>query len=269
MSLTYAKVAAIRSSGDVDSVPRSLLTIGTANPKVGKGEKKGYRTAILHMSPARLSGFEVCAGRTAGCTAACLNVAGRGGMETAAPSAIHIARMRRTRYFKRDRHAFGLALESEIAAHVKSARRAGMVPVVRLNGTSDLPYENVRFEWADGTTSTVFERFPDVQFYDYTKVISRLRKPLPANYDLTFSLADGNEAQAAEAIQLGFRVAVVMRNTANPHAKKWSLPETWNGRPVVDADETDLRFLEPQGVYCGLRAKGLAKQDTTGFVYDV
>ena len=268
MSHTYQTVDAIRNTGDVDSVPRSLLTIGTANPKTGKGEKRGYRTAILHMSPARLSGFEVCAGRTPGCTAACLNVAGRGGMTTR-DGAIHIARMRRTRYFKRDRHGFGLALELEISRHVKSAHRAGMTPVVRLNGTSDLPYENVRFEWADGSVSTVFDRFPDVQFYDYTKVIRRLREPLPANYDLTFSLADGNEGDALEAISLGFRVAVVMRNRPRPSAKKWNLPTNWRGRPVVDADETDLRFLDPQGVWCGLRAKGLAKADTTGFVYDV
>src|ERR1044072_5579722 len=167
MSLDYAKVRRIADVADVDAIPSSLLTIGTANPKVGKGEKRGYRTAILKMSPARLAGFEVCAGRTAGCTAACLNVAGRGGMETAKPSAIHIARMRRTRFLRRDKVSFGRMLEREITAHVRSAHRAGMIPVVRLNGTSDLPYETLRFEWRDGSTSTVFERFADVQFYDY------------------------------------------------------------------------------------------------------
>ncbi len=253
----------------MDMAPKSLLTTGKANPKVGKGEKRGYRTAILHLSPARLSGFEVCAGRTPGCSAACLNTAGRGGMNTAEPSAIHVARMRRTRYFKRDKRGFGLMLEREINAHLRAAKRQGLTPVVRLNGTSDLPWENVRFTWADGSESTVFERYPLTTFYDYTKVIGRLRKPLPANYDLTFSLADGNEEQAAEAIRLGFRVAVVLRNTANPGAKKWALPRRWNGVRVVDADKTDLRFLEPAGVYCGLRAKGLAKADTTGFVHNV
>lgn len=266
MSLSYAKVRAIAKTADVDRAPRSLFTVGTANPKTAKGEKRGFRTAILHMSPARSAGFEVCGGRTVGCTAACLNVAGRGGMETAEPSAIHIARLRRTRYFKRDRRGFGLMLERELSAHVKTARRQQLTPVVRLNGTSDLPYENVRFEWSDGSVSSVFERFADVQFYDYTKVIGRLRKPLPANYDLTFSLADGNDLDADEAIERGFRVAVVFRNTVRPGAKVWTLPKVWNGRPVVDADETDLRFLEPAGVYAGLRAKGLAKGDRSGFV---
>lgn len=251
----------------MDETPKSLLTY--SNQKVEKGEKQGYRTAILHFSPANLAGFEVCASRTIGCTAACLNTAGRGGMATKAPSQIHVARMRRTRYFKRDRTGFGLKLERELSAHVRQAAKLGLEPVVRLNGTSDLPWENVRFEWADGTVSTVFDRYPDVQFYDYTKIVSRLRKPLPANYDLTFSLADGNEDQASEAIQRGFRVAVVFRNQERPSAKVWSFPAEWNGRPVIDADESDLRFLEPSGVYCGLRAKGLAKQDRTGFVYDI
>jgi len=266
MSLTYDKVAAIGRTGDANSVPLSLLTTGKANPKTGKGEKRGYRTAILHLSPARLSGFEVCAGRTPGCTAACLNVAGRGGMETREPSRLHVARLRRTRYFKRDKRGFGLMLEREIVKHERDAAREGLIPVVRLNGTSDLPYENVTFTWADGTAGTVFDRFPHLQFYDYTKVIGRLRKPLPANYDLTFSLADGNDDAAREAIELGFRVAVVFRNTERPSAKVWTLPAEWNGRPVIDADATDLRFLEPSGVYAGLRAKGLAKGDTTGFV---
>ncbi len=269
LSVAALETLAREHAALMDERPLTLLTVGTANPKTGKGEKRGYRTAILHLSPARLSGFEVCAGRTVGCTAACLNTAGRGGMNTAAPSAIHVARMRRTRFFKRDRHGFGLMLERELEAHHRAAARAGLEPVVRLNGTSDLPWENVTFTWADGTTSTVFERYPLTTFYDYTKVVSRLRKPLPANYDLTFSLADGNEAEAAEAIRLGFRVAVVLRNTANPGAKHWTLPARWRGVPVVDADKTDLRFLEPAGVYCGLRAKGLAKQDRTGFVHNV
>jgi hypothetical protein len=260
MSVTFSRVLSIASLPTTDEVPRSLLTLGTANPKVGKGEKRGYRTAILHLSPANAAGFEVCAGRTAGCTAACLNTAGRGGMDTAAPSAIHVARLRRTKLFKRDREAFGFMLRQEIHGAIRSANRHGLTPVVRLNGTSDLPWENVRWDGA-----TIFETFPDVQFYDYTKVVSRLRKPIPSNYDLTFSLADGNDADALEALDRGYRVAAVF-GTANPGLNKWPLPSHYMGRPVIDADETDLRFLDDPGVICGLRAKGLAKHDTTGFV---
>jgi hypothetical protein len=268
LSTGAIRTLAREHSALMDDAPKTLLTF--ANQKTVKGEKRGYRTAILHLSPANLAGFEVCAGRTPGCTAACLNTAGMGGIDDPrGPSQVHVARMRRTRLFKRDKSAFGLKLERELASHVRTADRQALVPVVRLNGTSDLPWENVRFTWADGSASTVFERFPDVQFYDYTKVVARLRKPLPANYDLTFSLADGNEEQAEEAISLGYRVAVVLRNRANPGQRKWDLPSSWNGVSVVDADETDLRFLDPPAVYCGLRAKGLAKADTTGFVHDV
>lgn len=267
MSVTFTRVLAIAATTDTDAAPKSLLTLGTANPKVGKGEKRGYRTAIMHLSPANLAGFEVCAGRTVGCTAACLNTAGRGSMDTAKPSAIHVARLRRTKLFKRDRVKFGLMLEAEITRHLAAAKRANLIPVVRLNGTSDLPWENVRFTWRDGSTSTVFARFSTVQFYDYTKVIARLRKPIPANYDLTFSLADGNDADADEAIALGFRVAAVFGNTdPDDKTRYWALPTEYLSAPVIDADETDLRFLDAPGVVCGLRAKGLAKTDTTGFV---
>jgi hypothetical protein len=36
----------------------------------------------------------------------------------------------------------------------------------------------------------------------------------------------------------------------------------------VDGDKDDLRFLDPQGVIVGLKAKGDAKHDDTGFVID-
>lgn len=260
MTVTFDRVLSISALDTTTELPKSLLTVGTANPKVGKGEKRGYRTAVMHLSPANLAGFEVCAGRTAGCTAACLNTAGRASMDTATPSAIHIARLRRTKLFKRDRTAFLDMLTKEIADHVRYAHRHNLIPVVRLNGTSDLPWENVTMRGG-----TIFDRFAAVQFYDYTKVVSRLRKPLPPNYDLTFSLADGNDADAAEALSLGYRVAAVF-GKRQPGRNKWPLPATYLNRPVIDADETDLRFLDPPGVICGLRAKGLAMRDTTGFV---
>jgi len=140
-----------------------------------------------------------------------------------------------------------------------------------LNGTSDLPWEHVRVTFADGTVGTIFDRFPGVQFYDYTKVATRFGKPLPANYDLTFSLADGNERAAELVLARGGRVAVVFRNADRPTARaaNWTLPSSWNGVTVVDADKHDLRFLDPHGVYCGLKAKGLATRDATGFVHDI
>jgi hypothetical protein len=177
------------------------------------------------------------------------------------------ARIRRTKWFKSDRAAFMARLERDIAALERSARRHGLKPAVRLNGTSDLPWENLRFTGADGKAyANLMQRFPRVQFYDYTKVATRFARPLPANYDLTFSAADGNDRAVQVALQHGARVAVVFGNAARPAARKWDLPETFEGRQVVDADKHDLRFLEPAGVVCGLRAKGLAKSDDSGFV---
>jgi hypothetical protein len=263
--ITPADIEAIRREMTENGQVPALLTL--SNPKTAKGEGYGYLTAILHLSPARLAGFEVCASSTAGCRAACLNTAGRGGMM----AGIHVARLRRTLAFKADRAAFMTRLEREIGAHVRRASRLGLTAAVRLNGTSDIPWEAVKYVSTDGAgiRGTIFDVFPDVQFYDYTKHAHRFARPRPENYDLTFSLAESNGSEASEAMRHGARVAVVFRNAVRPSARLWDLPSEWRGVPVVDADRTDLRFLDPPAVWCGLRAKGAAKRDTSGFVHDV
>lgn len=240
---------------------QSLLTVG--NPKTLKGESYGYLTAILHLAPHKLSGANLCAGATPGCIAACLNTAGRGGFD---PS-IQVARVRKSREFRNDRQAFMLRLEREIRAHDAKAREWGLLPAVRLNGTSDIPWESVTYTRSNGTVGTIIDAFPGVQYYDYTKVATRFKRELPANYDLTFSVADGNERAVELAQSYGARVAVVFRNRRRPTlpARFWQLPKTWQGRRIVDADAHDLRFLEPKGVVCGLKAKGRAVHDVAGF----
>lgn len=224
-----------------------MKLLSTANPKIQKGAKLGYLSFILHLAPATLSGKETCPKRTAGCTAACLNTAGRGGMFRRGENTnmIQQARIRKTQYFFADRENFLKDLEADIRKGIKQAARLGLTPVFRLNGTSDLSWEKYG----------IFEKFPGVQFYDYTKVLGRKVAHLP-NYHLTFSAADGNDADVARAIEQGMNVAAVFD----------SLPETYMGRPVINADDTDLRFLDPQGVIAGLKAKGRAKRDTSGFV---
>jgi len=263
MQIRYQDVEELHHT--IDPYPSSLLTVG-GNPKTDKGAKYGYLTGILHLAPARLAGFEVCSGRTVGCTAACLNTAGMQG--TAGKHRIRIisARIRRTKWFRQDRQAFMTQLHRDIASLERKAAREGLEPAVRLNGTSDIPWENVRYRRPDGSSGTLFEAFPAVTFYDYTKNATRFSRPLPANYDLTFSAADGNQRAVELAQKHGARVAVVFGNLERPTAKKWDLPDTYGGRTVVDADKHDLRFLEPKNVICGLRAKGLAKHDTSGFV---
>lgn len=224
-----------------------MKLLSTANPKIQKGTKLGYLSFILHLAPATLSGRETCPKRTQGCTAACLNTAGRGGMFRKGENTnmIQEARIRKTQMFFADRENFLKDLEADIRKGIKQAARLGLTPVFRLNGTSDLSWEKYG----------IIEKFPEVQFYDYTKVLGRKVSHLK-NYHLTFSAADGNDADVARAIAEGMNVAAVFDR----------LPEVYMGRTVINADETDLRFLDPKGVIAGLKAKGRAKKDTSGFV---
>ena len=227
--------------------------LSTANPKIQKGTKLGYLSFILHLAPADLSGHNTCPKATAGCKAACLNTAGRGGMFKKGENTnmIQKARIRKTLAFFNDREQFMADLAKDIRKGIKQATKLGLTPVFRLNGTSDLSFEKYEVEGA----KNIFALFPDVQFYDYTKVLGRKVADI-ANYHLTFSAADGNDADVNKAIAQGMNVTVVFDK----------IPAEYKGKPVFNADETDLRFLDPKGVVLGLKAKGRAKKDTTGFV---
>mgnify|MGYP003345307574 CR=1 FL=1 len=227
-----------------------MKLLSEANPKIQKGAKLGYLTFILHLAPGDLSGKEVCPKRTAGCTLACLNTAGRGGMfrKGETTNVIQQARIRKTKWFFSDRDAFLVQLKKEIRAGIAKARKLGLIPVFRLNGTSDLSWEKYG----------VIQEFPDIQFYDYTKVLGRKVSHLP-NYHLTFSAAESNMADVKKAMDQGMNIAMVFDK----------LPHTYMDRSVFDADDTDLRFLDPKGVICGLKAKGRAKKDTSGFVHRI
>jgi hypothetical protein len=219
-----------------------LLT--TANYKTVKGEKLGYLTGILYLAPAKISGYEVCPRRSKGCTEACLYTAGMGAFST-----VQQARIKKTKQFFEDRDNFLMQLRKDITALVRKAKKTNMTPAIRLNGTSDI-------EW---TRFGIMEEFPDVQFYDYTKVLNRLKQPIPKNYHITFSKSEDNEMDCRWALNLGFNVAVVFNK----------LPETYFARPVISGDETDVRFEDARGVIVGLTAKGKAKKDLNNFVIKV
>lgn len=237
-----------------------LLSVG--NPKVLKGMKQGYMTYILHLAPAKLSGYETCAKRTTGCTAACLNLAGRGGMfkKGETTNVIQQARIRKTKMFFENRAQFMIDLVKDIELGIKQSAKKDMVPVFRLNGTSDLSFEKYEVVRNGKLYRNIFSAFPDVVFYDYTKVLGRKISNIP-NYSLTFSAADGNDNDVAKAIAQGYNIAVVFGIK-----KTLPMPETYLGLPVFNGDESDLRFLDPKGVIVGLYAKGKAKKDDTGFV---
>lgn len=225
----------------------NLLTV--SNPKTLKGETQGYLTAILHLSPADRSGRNVCPKASESCREVCLNTAGRGGALTNGTNRIQECRIRRTQLLFNDPGTFWTQLTVDIFKVRQEARKRGMKVAIRLNGTSDLPWERMK----SPIGKTIFETFPDIQFYDYTKVPNRT---VPSNYHLTFSLSESNTGEALEEMDKGRNVAVVF----------FSVPKIYAGRKVVDGDVNDLRFLDPTGVVVGLKAKGKARKDTSGFV---
>jgi len=222
--------------------------LSTANPKIQKGTKLGYLSFILHLAPADLSGKNTCPKSTPGCRSACLNTAGRGGMFKRGENTnmIQKARIRKTLEFFTDREQFMADLVSDINKAIRFAERKGLTPVFRLNGTSDLSWE--KYTAAYGMN--IFELFPTVQFYDYTKVLGRKVAQYP-NYHLTFSRAENNDVDVGMALAEGMNVTAVYDE----------IP-----KGMFSADETDLRFLDPLVGVIGLKAKGRAKKDYSGFV---
>jgi hypothetical protein len=180
---------------------------------------------------------------------------------------IQHARIRRTRWFFEAREAFMVQLVEEVSKAVKKAKRKGFIPVFRLNGTSDIRWELIPVTVDGIAYANIMTAFPTVQFYDYTKLPNR--KNLPANYHLTFSLADGNDAAAAAAFANGYNIAAVFRDkvtVARYETSGFNLGGTV--APVANGDETDLRFLDPANSVIALYAKGNARRDTSGFVRD-
>lgn len=245
-----------------------LLTAGTGNPKTAK-EVVGVPilNAVLHLAPANQSGYEVCQFRTEGCTAACLNTAGRGGIPQPGRTDGHLnviqaARVRRTKLFFEDREKFDAFLYDDLCRLRDRADYLGAKAAVRLNGTSDLPWHRL---YVFGLR-TPMEYFPYIQFYDYTKRPFD-PKDLPTNYHLTFSYSGSNIRECYDVLNRGGNVAMVFdTKKGKPFPDAWRPDPMFKGYAIIDGDTHDFRFLDPPGTIVGLRAKGKAKHDTTGFV---
>jgi hypothetical protein len=239
-----------------------MKLLSTGNPKILKGLKEGYNTYILHLAPATLSGYNTCPKATAGCIAACLNTAGRGGMfkKGETTNVIQQARIRKTKMFFESRTEFMALLVKDMELAIKQSEKKNLIPVFRLNGTSDIAFEKYEVIRNGVVFKNIFDAFKEVTFYDYTKILGRKIQQYD-NYSLTFSAADGNDLDVTRAMNSGMNVAVVFGVK-----KTEALPESYNGVSVFNGDESDLRFLDPKNVVVGLYAKGKAKKDTTGFV---
>lgn len=249
---------------------RKLLT-ANQDAKTRKGTKRGFLTGILYLAPSDVANdpdeartVNVCPFATEGCRAACLYTAGRGKM-----TVVQKARISKTRYFAEDRAAFMVDLYKSVRWILRRAERLDLDPVVRLNGTSDISWERIRFTFEGRQYANIMDAFPSVTFYDYTK--NPHRAALPDNYHLTFSLAEDNESEALAAIGNGMNVAVVFDvPKGDPLPASWTLVSPSTGARsrlrVVDGDKDDLRFLDPFPCFVGLRAKGDARGDDSGFV---
>lgn len=242
-------------------MPSYLLSV-EADAKTDKGTASGYLTGILYLAPGTLAGVgNLCVHASAGCLAACLFTAGRAGIF----EAVNKARVMRTRFLHDNRAAFIAALKGEIAALIRKAKRRGLRPVVRLNGTSDLPWEKLVPE--------LFTDFPGLILYDYTKSLRRAiayaKGELPKGYHLTFSFSESNAVAAGIALAAGVNIAAVADRVKV--GQRFALPGMTESRPTFSADRHDLRFLDRKGRdgkgRIGiLKAKGKARADQSGFV---
>jgi len=229
--------------------PDKILGIDS-NAKTVKGQKQKVLTGIFYGTPYNGSGLNMCSMAViAQCHMACLFTAGRGAMLN-----VFMSRLRKTLCLQQFPAKFKEILIKDIRKLERKAKRLGMVPMVRLNGTFDYRWEVFFPE--------IFKMFPEVQFYDYTKIPNRKTKHIP-NYDLTFSYSGVKEYQpfVQQAIDNGLRIAVVFKH-------KDRIPTQFLGMDCVDGDNSDIRPYDPHGVVVALYAKGKARNDTSGFVVD-
>ena len=185
------------------------------------------------------------------CKEACLNTAGLGGVY---PS-IQKARQKKTELFLNDRDQFMQVLIKDIHTFLRACKRKDKLPAIRLNGTSDIQWEKIDIEGQN-----IFEMFPQIQFYDYTKIPTRKVDNIP-NYHLTWSYSEANEKYAKMFDKVPNNKAVVFKNKI--------LPTMFKGLKVIDGDTHDMRFLDKPNSVVGLKAKGKARQDKSGFVINV
>jgi hypothetical protein len=228
-----------------------MLLLTKYNPKIAKNEKYGWRSFGLHLAPHKLGGKNLCPNASKGCIAACLNTSGQG-----IYNRVQQSRINKSKMFNENREEFLKQLHKEISAKVKTAAKTGAKVSFRLNLTSDVPWESVKYEGKN-----FMEHFPTVQWYDYTPNLKRMMNfimgKFPNNYHLTFSRKEDNQSDCDIVMGCGGNVAVVFDK---------KLPKTWNGKKVFDATKHDLRFLDPKNTIAGLVALGKARKDNSGFV---
>jgi hypothetical protein len=250
--------SAIRKDGTL--VWAKLPKLLGSNPKIEKtpDSDQKYFVQILHLAPSWAALFNTCSMATLGCGTNCLNESGHGQRHMMEDGVhhVHVARVIRTLIWFRFRDQFKAKMQREIESQRVKAYKMDAIPVIRPNGTSDLRFESL---WPE-----LFSHNPDFVFYDYTKDMGRNVSHIP-NYSLCYSVSEKTTGIDIDtAFANGLNCVVVLRLK-----KKDSKPTLWQGRPMIDGDSHDLRFLDPKGVFIGLYAKAAAYNDQTGFVHDL
>ena len=230
---------------------------GVANSaKIMKSFKAGHAPYCVYLAPSNLSGYNVCP-NSATCREHCLNGSGHNKMQILShkQQSINNARIARTKLFYENRELFMAILVHEIRMAQLIAKTKNMEFSVRLNGTSDLSPEIFRHPNIEGGKN-ILEIFPNVQFYDYTKVESRLALAEKySNYDLTLSYTGLNWGACEKYLTNGGKVAIVFEG---------ELPKYHNGFEVIDANGYDMRYLDPRGTIMGLQYHRVANDYKSG-----
>lgn len=228
-----------------------------SNPKLVKGEKLGVLSKPHNLSPASESGWNMCAQASAGCISACLHTAGN----PVSLDAKIKARLQRTRAFMTMRKTYIALVAFELEALEIKAKRLNMVPAWRPNTTSDYPFQSVALTVNGKPVKSLIHHFSNIEAYDYTKITKKALQweagLLPSNYHITFSKSESNDSDVIKVLKAGGNVAAVFEK---------ALPESYMGFKVINGDESDVRFLDESNVIVGLKAKGKAKADDSGFV---
>lgn len=228
----------------------ALLSQGSTKINKSNTIQDEYFSRILYLAPDNLADGKrtVCPyAKVAKCSEACLNSAGMGVF-----SNVQQARIRKTLMFLNETEKFFDLLIKDIDKFVKECDKLGKKPALRLNGTSDIQWEAIEV----GGYENIFAMYPQIQFYDYTKIPTRKVSHI-SNYHLTWSYSQANDKYASLFEKVPYNKAVVFMD---------ALPSMFKGLKVIDGDKHDMRFLDKTNSVVGLLAKGKAKQDDTGFV---
>ena len=227
---------------------KNLLSKG-GNAKINKNE---VTTFNLSLAPYKQNakGVNLCPKASKGCALACLFTAGRGKFTN-----VQQARINKTNYYLFDKQKFMDQLAKEINKIALKSTITNEKFALRLNTLSDVDFVYQLKKYADLDLLND-DTYKNIIVYDYTAIIGKVKKYLGTRYHLTLSRKEDNEQDVMEALEMGGNVAIVFKE----------LPKTYKGYRVVDGDKTDLEMTKYKNVVLGLKAKGDAKKDTTGFV---